>query len=103
MSGTTQGIEHAPVALPGLEKRESSDGYYAVVLVLNEHWRVIDSCEPYPYRQWILQYRGNNDPTGWRGKSFHQIRAAMERSIREKVGLDVRLDLPDKTSALRVA
>lgn len=63
--------------------RESSNDYYAVVVVLNDSWRVIDSKESYPYRQWVLQQRNGKE---WRGKSFCQTRAVLERDIRRKVG-----------------
>jgi hypothetical protein len=65
--------------------REGSD-----VARLNDRWRVIDSRERYPYRQWILQQRVRSDPASAReGKTLLQTREAVLRAIREKVGSDI--------------
>jgi hypothetical protein len=66
-----------------MDMREGSNDYHAVVAHLNEQWRVIDSCESYPYRQWILQERGGKT---WRNRSFCQNRGTLQRDVREKVG-----------------
>jgi hypothetical protein len=72
-----------------MSHRETADDYDHVVVVLDERWRVIDSAEPYPYRQWILQQRTGNSPiNGWKGRSFLQTREALLRTVREKVGRD---------------
>jgi hypothetical protein len=72
------------------EIRETYDDYHAVIAVLNERWRVIDSCERYPYRQWILQYRSSADrPNSWTTKSpfgsFCQTKAALLREAKRKI------------------
>jgi hypothetical protein len=88
-------------------RRETNDDYHAVITVLNDRWRVIDSCEPYPYRQWILQYHGSlKRPHSWTTTppfgSFCQTRRVLERCIREKAGVinpavvSVIASLPEK-------
>ena len=103
---TGQGTQAALPHVSEPDRRESSDAYHAVVVVLNDRWRVIDSCEPYPYRQWILQYRDKNGPLGWTTRppygSFCQTRAALECSIREKAHIGISLDgLPARIAAAR--
>jgi hypothetical protein len=71
--------------------RESDDDYRSVVAQLNDRWRVIDSRERHPYRQWILQYRKSmKRPNRWSAEppfgSFCQTRAVLLRCIREKAG-----------------
>jgi hypothetical protein len=86
---TGQTLESPAPAVPGRATGESGDDYPAVVAVLGERWRVIDSCERPPYRQWILQYRDSlKRPHRWTAGvygSFCQTRLALERCIREKV------------------
>ena len=92
------------------DHRESSDAYYAVVAVLNDRWRVIDSRERYPYRQWVLQQRTRNNPNNaWEGKSFYQSREGLLRTIREKVGQDIAEEaqrvlsgLPDRDMGMQI-
>ena len=75
-----------------MSDHESANDYDHIVTVLNDRWRVIDSNQPYPYRQWILQQRTGNGPRPWIGRSFCQNRATLERDIRRKVG-----DIPEDT------
>jgi hypothetical protein len=71
-----------------MDMREGSEGYHAVVAVLNDDWRVIDSCERYPYRQWILQKRRTHNDLGnaWRGSAYCQTRSCLESNVRERAG-----------------
>jgi hypothetical protein len=69
---------------------ETADDYDGIVAVLDDRWRVIDSRQPYPYRQWILQQRSGNGPHPWKGRSFCQNRGTLERDVRRKVG-----DIPE--------
>ena len=67
----------------GRRHGECYDVHPAVIAQLNDRWRVIDSGEAPPHRQWILQY-GKRGKNYWIGKSFCQQRAALLRCIREK-------------------
>jgi len=72
-----------------MSNRETADDYYYVIAVLNGKWRVIDSMEPLPYRQWILQKSpGNGELNRWTTVSgaFCQTRSALIRNIEEKCG-----------------
>jgi hypothetical protein len=101
----------SPVPLvSGGSNKESSDIYHAVVARLNERWRIIDSCEPNPYRQWILQHRSSLlKPDSWTAGapygSFCQTRAVLLRDIREKAGtcdpaaLAIIAALPERSAA----
>jgi len=53
---------------------------------LNEKWRVSDDGT-----QWILERRAG---ARWNGFSWCRTRFALERCIRERVGLDIGLALP---------
>ena len=64
---------------------EAADNYPAVVARLTPTWRVANSRERFPYRQWILQQRTN--PNRWRGRSYCQIRVALELAVAWRVGL----------------
>src|SRR5918995_589248 len=75
----TGGISEARVG-------EERDSYPAVVAVLGERWRVIDSkCGI----QWILQRRPGQAPDGWRGNAYCRMRESLLRNIWERCG-DVR-------------
>lgn len=68
------------------EERETSEAYRGVVAKLNERFRVIDSLEKPPHRQWILQRRrSRNNPDTWKGDAYTQKRATLLRVIRERV------------------
>jgi hypothetical protein len=70
-----------------MSDKETADNYDYIVVRLNDHWRVIDSHQPYPYRQWILQRHVRNSPANaWRSLSFCQTRAVLERDIGRRVG-----------------
>lgn len=67
---------------------ESADGYPAIVASLNDRWRIIDSCEPFPHRQWILQHcrtLNPDHPRPWSGQSFCQTRSGLEQAVAAKV------------------
>jgi hypothetical protein len=86
---TGEGAETSAPLVSVASHRESDDDYRSVVARLNDRWRVIDSGEPHPYRQWILQYRKSmKRPNRWSAEppfgSFCQTRAVLLRCIREK-------------------
>lgn len=62
-----------------IERRESAEGYSAVVAYLNARWRVI-ACRD--RIQWILQRQDATQSlhgAPWRSRSFCRIRAALIR------------------------
>lgn len=69
-----------------MSDRETSNDYSGVIAVLNARFRVIDSLEKPPHRQWILQRnRSANKPDQWKGDAYTQKRATLIRVIRERV------------------
>lgn len=71
--------------------KESHDDYIGIVVTLNDRWRVIDSMEKQPYKQWILQYNESiKQPNRWTTSppygSFCQSREVLFRCIKEKCG-----------------
>jgi hypothetical protein len=56
---------------------------------INERWRIVESDDRPPYRQWMLQRTASPLATGenavWSTQSFCQTRNALERAIREKI------------------
>lgn len=68
--------------ITNIERRESADGYSAVVAHLNARWRVIACRDGI---QWILQYRaGQRHGTArFDSRSFCRTREALIRVCRE--------------------
>lgn len=63
----------------GSSSREESPDYAGVIAVLSDRWRVIaGACG----LQWVLQCRKGKR---WEGRSFHQCRDSLLRTIRERV------------------
>jgi hypothetical protein len=88
-----------------MSTREGADDYHTIIAILNNRWRVIDSCQPYPYRQWILQQRVRNNPNaGWEGRSFSQTRIELIKEVKRRLGTEdvnkeallALVQLPDK-------
>jgi hypothetical protein len=84
-----------------MSKKESFDDFDGFVVKLNDRWRVIDSLEPYPYRQWILQYNSSVEkPNRWTTSppygSFCQHKKTLIRCIGEKVDKN----LPDEVMSV---
>jgi hypothetical protein len=69
----------------GGSHRETSAEYRGVVAVLNDRWRVIDTLEPSPKRQWILQSLRSKEKCVWKGIAYTQKRSTLLRCIRERV------------------
>ena len=63
---------------------ESGDNYGAVVARLDQRWRVVDSLEIFPVRQWVLQTRKSE--RRWEGRSYCQRRSSLEVAIAWRVG-----------------
>lgn len=66
--------------------RESDENYRAVVVVLNDRWRVI-ACRD--GMQWILQYRASSETARrveWKGRSYCQTKKALLRDTRYHAG-----------------
>lgn len=77
----------SPAARPVPASRgpEEADSYPAVIVSLNDRWRVIECRDG---MQWILQQRKGqrNGQAVWRGRRFHRNRDALSSSIRELSG-----------------
>ena len=79
----------APVMRRGMRARspktaESSENYPSVIK-FNERWRVI-VCQH--GLQWILQHCPRNGQMAWRASSHCQLRNALIRCVRERVGAE---------------
>jgi hypothetical protein len=53
-----------------------------MMIQLNERWRIVESDDGPPYRQWVLQRLAGGN---WKPKSFCQTRTALLRAINEKI------------------
>jgi hypothetical protein len=99
-----QGEKSAVGTAPAARWAEKADDHPRVVARLNDRWRVIDSGEPHPYRQWVLQQQTASHD-GWRGRSFCQSRRCLETATRDKVDDDGALArlaaLPDRIGERR--
>jgi hypothetical protein len=71
-----------PVASRGPEE---ADSYPAVIVSLNDRWRVIECRDG---MQWILQQRKGqrNGQAVWRARRYHRGRGALLASMRELCG-----------------
>lgn len=70
------------------------------MILLNKHWRIIESRENPPYRQWLLQkWQSKN---GWVSESWCQTRSGLLAAIKSKVdsvepaALDAVSRLPER-------
>ena len=77
----------ARVGIGKMSTRESADDYDHVVAILSDRWRVIDSMESKPYRQWIVQYNSSITNARWVGRQYLQTRSILLRNIKEVCGV----------------
>jgi len=102
-------VVHSDRGLAERSKSEEADDYHAVVVKLNDNWRVIVCVADL---QWILQRRTGVRHGGarWEGRSFCRTSEALNRLSRKQAGiigvavsavlaaLPVRIEVP-KSSA----
>lgn len=69
----------------GRSTQEKSDGYYKIIIRIDEKWRVIECKEGI---QWIIQKRKGKFQvkTAWKSESFCRSRKALRRWVRIKTG-----------------
>ncbi|MBW3097729.1 hypothetical protein [Pseudohoeflea coraliihabitans] len=70
---------------PSSSRREEADGYYKIVAVLNERWRVIECGGDL---QWILQRRvgRRNGRARWRSDKYLRTKKALIRFVHVQAG-----------------
>jgi|GEM_PF-2522194 len=68
--------EHLSPAAPTMSRREKDENYDDVVVMLNDHWRVIRCKDRI---QWIVQ---KASPSEWKSKSFTRFREGLYSAVR---------------------